>query len=350
MYRRNRHLIKLMRGFTLGLSMMMVASNVYAAQVLKIATIAPEGSSWMKLMHDGAEEIKIKTKGRVVMKFYTGGVMGNEKSVLRKIRVRQLQGGAFTAGSLSDVYPDMNLYSLPMVFRSDEELDYVRSRMDDVLVKGLGKAGFVSFGFAGGGFAQVMSSVPIRTLDDLKGKRIWVPEGDLIGYTLMESLGLSPVTLPVTDVMTGLEAGLIEVVATSPIGAIAFQWHTRLKYITETRLVYLYATLAIDNKVFSRLRPDDQSTVRDVMSRTYTVMNKMNREDNIAAERALIDQGLTLVRQSKEEMDSWHKSAKLSIEKLLNKGTVSRDLFDVMQNYLEEFRSRKRTGKTGSTK
>lgn len=343
-------MIKIIRDFALGLTIMMALSTVSAAQVLKIATIAPEGSNWMKLMRDGADEIKKKTEGRVVMKFYTGGVMGNEKSVLRKIRVRQLQGGAFTAGSLADVYPDMNLYSLPMVFRSNEELDYVRSRMDDVLIKGLGEAGFVSFGFAGGGFAQVMSNVPIRSLDDLKGKKIWVPEGDVIGYAVMESLGLSPVTLPVTDVMTGLEAGLIEIAATSPIGAIAFQWHTKLKYVTETRLMYLYATLAIDNKAFSQLKPDDQGVVRDVMIRTYAAMNKKNREDNVAAERALIDQGLTTVHQTKEEMDSWRRSARPAIDKLLNNGTVSRDLFEVMQKYLEEFRSRKGTGKTSTTK
>jgi TRAP-type C4-dicarboxylate transport system substrate-binding protein len=330
--------------------MLMIASTGSEAKVLKIATIAPEGSSWMKIMRNGAAEIKKSTQGRVVMKFYTGGVMGNEKSVLRKIRVRQLHGGAFTGGSLSEVYPDMNLYNLPMVFRSLEELDYVRSRMDEVLIKGLDEAGFVSFGFAEGGFAQVMSNVPIKTLDDLEGKKIWVPEGDVVSYAMVESLGLSPVTLPVTDVMTGLEAGLIEVVATSPIGAIAFQWFTKLKYVTETRLVYLYATLAIDRKVFSKLKPEDQSVVREVMGRTYSLMNKKNREDCLAAEKALIDQGLIQVRQNDDEMNAWRQSARPSIDKLLKDGTVSRDLYEEMQSYIEEFRNRKGTGQTKKTK
>jgi TRAP-type C4-dicarboxylate transport system substrate-binding protein len=327
-----------------------LVSTASEAKVLKLATIAPEGSGWMKIMRNGAAEIKERTQGRVVIKFYTGGVMGNDRSVLRKIRVRQLNGGAFTGGSLAEVYPDLRLYSLPMVFQSFDELDYVRSRMDEILLNGLNEAGFVSFGFAEGGFAQVMSNVPIRTLEDLKGKKIWIPEGDPVGYAVMKSLGLAPVTLPVTDVMTGLEAGLIEVVATSAIGAITFQWHTKLKYITETRLSYIFATLVVDRKVFSKLKPMDQKVVREVMGRTYTYLNRQNRKDCLAAEKALIAQGLVAVRQNDDQLNEWRLRAWPSIERLLKENAVSKDLYQRMQSYIEAFRKQKGSDQTTTAK
>ena len=116
------------------------------AVVLKIATLSPEGSYWMDQMRRGALEVKQKTEGRVRIKYYPGGIMGNEKAVLRKIRIGQLQGAAIMYGSLSGIHPDGQIYGLPMLFESFEEIDYVRQRMDPILLEGLAKRGFIAFG------------------------------------------------------------------------------------------------------------------------------------------------------------------------------------------------------------
>ena len=104
------------------------SSSHAVAKTLKIATLAPAGTTWMKEMKKGAGEIKKKTEGRVKLKFYPGGVMGNDKSVHRKIKIGQLHGGAFTSGGLSHVYPEIQTLSLPMLFDNFAEVDYVRSR------------------------------------------------------------------------------------------------------------------------------------------------------------------------------------------------------------------------------
>jgi TRAP-type C4-dicarboxylate transport system substrate-binding protein len=210
--------------------------SVASAATLKIATVTPEGSQWMKDMRDSAKEIKERTDGRVQIKYYGGGVMGNDTKVLGKIRIGALQGGAFTPAALADSYPNLNIYGMPLVFDSEEEAAYVRERLDGKLQEGLEAAGFVNFGFASGGFAIVMSNTPVKSLEDLKGKRVWVPEGDSISYASMEALSLAPVTLPLTDVLTGLQTGLIDIVAMSPIGALVLQWHTKIKYVTEIPL------------------------------------------------------------------------------------------------------------------
>jgi TRAP-type transport system periplasmic protein len=308
------------------------------AMVLKIATVAPEGSSWMRSMRKGAEEIKERTGGRVELKLYGGGIMGSEKTVFRKIRAGQLHGGAFTGSALEEVYPDARLYGLPLVFRSYEEFNYVRARMDRDLLGGLEKAGYISFGFADAGISQLMARVPVRTLGDLKGQKAWVPEGDTISYAIMESLGLAPVPLPITDVMTGLQTGLVDAIGTSAVGAIAFQWHTRVKYVTDTPLAFLFGTLVIDHRAFSRLSQQDQQVMREVMGRIYEDFDQQARAENTAAAKALEKHGLIMVEQPSEEVARWRQSAETVIQRLAGEGAFSSAMYGRLQELLAEYR------------
>jgi TRAP-type C4-dicarboxylate transport system substrate-binding protein len=256
-------------------------------QALKIATIAPDGSSWMVEMRAASAEIEKRTAGRVAFKFYPGGVMGNDTSVLRKIRIGQLHGAAFPLGSLGEVYPDSRIWGLPMLFRSEAEVDHVRQEFDQVFTDGLDAAGFVNFGFAEGGFGVAMSVTPMRSVADMKAQKVWVPEGDPVSYSMMQALGVSPTTLPLTDVLTGLQTGLINAVGASPLGAVAFQWHTKVRYITEVPLVFLAGVFTIDKKVFGRLEAADQAVVREVFTATFRKLNAQNRKDNQSARAAM---------------------------------------------------------------
>ena len=202
---RDRRAVKARSVARLLLGVVLAAAAATANAVdIKIATVAPDGSRWMQQMRAGAEEVNARTSGRVTLKFYPGGVMGNDAQVLRKIRIGQLQGGAFTAGGLAERYSGLNLYGVPLLFSSLDEIDAVRAQLDPELAAGLDRAGFVTFGFIEGGFANLLSNEPIRTVDDMRRKKVWVPEGDAISFLAMETMGLSPSVLPVTDVLTGL--------------------------------------------------------------------------------------------------------------------------------------------------
>lgn len=311
------------------------------AAVLKLATIAPEGSAWMKEMRAGAAEIGERTDGRVELKFYGGGVMGNDDKVLRKVRIGQLHGGAFTASSLADRYPDVNIYGLPLMFESLDEVEYVRARIDERLREGMKEAGFVSFGFAGGGFARLMSNRPVRSLDDLQGQKVWVPEGDRFSYEAMASLDLSPVALPVTDVLTGLQTGLLDIVATPPVGALVLQWHTKVKYITELPILYTLGFLAVDRRAFERLNEADRAVVREVMGEVYERFDEINRKDNEQALAALDNAGLTLVEPRSGAIESWREVVMASNEKLVEDGALSEDLFEDVLALLAEYRNQR---------
>jgi TRAP-type C4-dicarboxylate transport system substrate-binding protein len=317
----------------------LVLSAPAMAVTLKIATVTPNGSQWMADMKAGAAEVKERTEGRVQIKFYGGGVKGDDAKVLGQIRIRQLQGGAFTPSALAAQYSDLNLYGMPLVFDSEEEAAFVRSRMDARLSAGLEEAGFVNFGFATSGFANIMSATPVRTLADLKGKRVWVPEGDNISAQSLKALSLKPVTLPLTDVLTGLQTGLIDIVAIPPIVALIMQWHTKVKYVTQVPFVYTLGFMAIDKKTFDKISDEDQNIVREVMTKTYQNFDKMNVIDNDAAFDSLIKSGIENVDFDRAEFNKVREILLASNRKIGLGGAFTLELYEEMLRYVDEYRS-----------
>ena len=316
----------------------LVLSSPAMAVTLKIATATPNGSQWMKDMRAGAAEVKERTEGRVQIKYYGGGVKGDDAKVLSQIRIRQLQGGAFTPSALSAQYSELNLYGMPLVFNSEAEAAFVRSRMDARIQEGLEEAGFVNFGFATSGFANILSSTPVKSLADLKGKRVWVPEGDSISYASMQALSLNPVTLPLTDVLMGLQTGLVDIVAIPPIVALILQWHTKVKYVTQVPLVYTYGFMAIDKKTFDKVSDEDQAIVREVMGRMYENFDKANITDNRAAFDSLVKSGIENVEFDPAEFEKTRDLLLQSNLKLGRAGAFDLVLYEEMLTYIEEYR------------
>ena len=327
-----------MKKLFLSIAVLMLSAPALSAVTLKIATATPEGTQWMTDMRASAKEIKERTEGRVAIKYYGGGVKGSDSKVLSQIRIRQLQGGAFTPSALAAQYSDLNLYGMPLVFDSEEEVAFVRSRMDARLQQGLEDAGFVNFGFATSGFASIMSNTPVKSLDDLRGKRVWVPDGDTISYKSMQALSLNPVTLPITDVLTGLQTGLIDIVAIPPVVALVFQWHTKVKYVTEVPLVYAFGFMAVDKKVFDKISDDDKAIVRQIMGKTYQKFDEVTLIENRKAFDSLVKSGIERVEFDEEEFVKVRNLLLASNLKLGAGGAFTIELYEEMLRHIDEFR------------
>jgi TRAP-type C4-dicarboxylate transport system substrate-binding protein len=321
------------------LSVLLMAGMAAANAVdIKIASVAPDGSRWMQQMRAGAAEVETRTAGRVAIKFYPGGVMGNDAQVLRKIRIGQLQGGAFTAGGLAERYSGLNLYGIPLLFRSLDEIDAVRSQFDPEIAAGLERAGFVTFGFIEGGFANLLSNEPIRGVEDMRRKKVWVPEGDAISFLAMETLGLSPAVLPVTDVLTGLQTGLIDIAFASPVAALVLQWHTKVKYLTDLPISYSMGIFAIEKRVFDDLSAADQQVVREVMGSYIQGLDREARDDNRKAAEVLARSGLQTVTVDAADVDGWRRTIEGIHPQLRQRSDVDAAMFDRMLAVLTEFR------------
>ena len=314
-------------------------SSVAASQTLKLATIAPENSGWMKDMRAGALEIEERTEGRVKLKFYSGGVQGNNNQVRRKMRIGQLHGGAFTSTALTGFQQDSALYSLPLLFSTMDEVTYVRKHLDAELRRRLEDAGYVNFGFSGAGFGFLLSNKPMSTLADLDRQKIWVPAGDQPSYAALKALGVSPVTMPMTDVLTGLQTDLLDSVSTSPVGALVLQWHTKVRYITDLPLSYVYGALIIDRKSFSRIQADDQAVFREIMEAIYTEFDEASIADNEDAMQALLKSGLKLVPPDVGQLPRWRELVSASNHKMADQGVFSAELLGQLTSHLETYRS-----------
>ena len=317
----------------------LISSEYTLAQVqIKIATLAPQNSDWAEKFQRGSIEIQERTENRVKLKFYWGGAQGNAKKILQKIKIRQLHGGTFSPTDFQEIYPDLNIYGLPFLFKDFDEVDYVRDRVDDQLEQGFKKLGFNTYGFAGGGFAYILSNEPIREYEDLKNKKIWLPQGDLISYEAMRSLNLLPVPLPMTDVLTGLQTGLIDIVAIPPVVALALQWHTKISYITRVPVLYAMGFLAIDSKMINLINTDDRKVLNEVISRIYSEVDSNSQQDSENAYEALSKIGIQEIQFDGDEYQKLTDLLEEPTKKMANDGFYSLELFNEIKMYIDDFR------------
>jgi TRAP-type C4-dicarboxylate transport system substrate-binding protein len=256
------------------------------------------------------------------------------------MRAGQLHGGAFTSGALDQIYPDVELYSLPLLFHSYDEVDHVRKHVDQTIREGLAERGFEALAIGESGFAHLMSQKPIRQVGDLDGAKVWVVEDDLMSEVAFESAGVSAVPLPIADVYTALQTHLIDTVAAPPMAAIAFQWHTKVRYVTDVPLMYLVGFLAIDRKVFNELSPGDQRILREIVGAAAGRLDAAGRVGERNAMEALRNQGIEFVTASSEtELQRWHDISAQALVKARGMGRYSETTISEMLRLLEEYRA-----------
>ncbi len=291
------------------------------AATYKVATVSPDGLAWMRTLRAGVKEISNRTEERVRFKIYPGGVQGDDETVLRKMRIGQLHGGAIAAGSLTRFYPDLQIYNLPLQFRSYEEVDYIRAEMDQMIADGLERAGIVTFAFTETGFAYLLTRTPVTSVEDLGELKAWIPDNDLIAAELIKSFDVSPIPLNITDVLAGLQTGLINAVVVPPSVALALQWHNHVKYMTNLPLLYIYSMLAMDARAYGRIPENDRLIVREVMDRVFTEVGEETRVDNAKALKALETIGIQTIEP--EGIEQWQRVADDSVERLIGSGEIT---------------------------
>jgi TRAP-type C4-dicarboxylate transport system substrate-binding protein len=295
----------------------------------------------MKEMRAAAETVKTKTSDRVEIKFYPGGVMGDDATVLRKIKIGQLQGAAFTGGEAAMITPDANVYSQPFQFRNEDEVDKVRAKVDPLLKSSFEKAGFVVPGMAGGGFAYLFSVNDIHDKDSLKAAKVWVPQGDHVAEIAFKTAGVTPIPLPIADVYTSLQTGLIDAAASTTAGAIAFQWHTKVKHMLDLPLMYVMGFLAIDKKSFDAIGADDQKIVNDEIGAAFVRIEKGARADNEQARAALQGHGVAITPQNADERKTWDAIGADARKDLTGAGGISPELANTVNKALDAVRGGK---------
>jgi len=318
---------------------LLLTSFSLPAATLKIATLAPDGSTWMEALKEAAARVEQRTEGRVVTRFYPGGVMGDADMLLRRMRLGQLQGGMFTVGELAGIAPETNLYSLPFQFRNRAELTALRDEFDPVILQALRDGGLVAPGITNGGFAYLFSSHRIESTEDVSSDlKVWIPENDPLSRRTLERIGATAVPLSLAEVYTALQTGTINTFANTLSGAIILQWHTRAEYMLDLPVLITAGVLAVDRKAFERIAEADRGVWLEEFERVGREQEARTAEENIQAREALIEQGIEVVEPDPADARHWREIATEVVERMTASGEFPVPGLDRLMQRLDRLR------------
>jgi TRAP-type C4-dicarboxylate transport system substrate-binding protein len=305
--------------------------------ILKLATLAPEGSSWMKTFHKVNDELESETGGTLKMRPYPGGVMGDDRTVLRKMRIDQIHIAGLTGLGLGSICPDIQVLGTPFLFQNYDEIDSVVAKLTARLERVLEENGYVLLGWSEIGFIYMMSNTPVNSLETLRRAKVWMPEGDPVGQSVFMKAGVSPIPLGISDVLLALQTGLVDVIYSPPLGAIALQWFTKVNYITRVPLSYALGGVVITQKAYSSIPDDGQEILKEIFRKNLDHLNAQTRTHNEEALQVIAREGIQSVEMSSQELAHFHEIAREATEEMAGKAFPVETLQQV-RTYLKEGR------------
>ena len=308
--------------------------------VIKLATLAPEGSVWTEIFNGLNSELKEKTNNGVRLKIYAGGVLGDEKDMIRKIFVGQIHGAVLTSAGLSSIFNEMDVFQIPFLFETYDEVDYVLKKMDGFFKKGFEDKGFILPAWSEGGFIRLLSTKPIASLEDLRKAKTWTWEDAPMAKAIFDEARISAIPLSLPDVLVGLQTGLVEVVYAPPAGAISLQWFTKTKYMTDVPLMYLIGGVVIKKNVFNKLSPDYQQVLMALCTKYLAQLKLVIRKENQEAIKVMVKHGVNLIYPSEDQIEDFKRISKNAMINQTGKSFSAR-VKDEVLTYLEEYRKGK---------
>jgi len=307
---------------------------------IKFATVAPEGSAWMNVMKEFDQAIRNESGGKLGFKIYSGGVQGDEKDVLRKIKLGQLHSAGITGVGMTSIAPKARILDSPFLFKSYDEVDYITNMFDKELKQAFEEGGFINLGWAEVGWTYVFTNTAVRTPDDMKKVKMWMWEGDPIAEASFKALGVNPISLSLTDVLTSLQTNLIDGVYAPPLGAIALQWFSRVKYMLNAPLADATGAVVVSKKKYDELPPDLQETLNRNGKKFMEKLTQVSRQDNAKSIETLKKNGITIVEPPPEQASGLDNIGQQGRHLLVGK-LFSQDLLDRVEKALADFRTTK---------
>lgn len=268
-------------------------STAFATTTVKLAVLVPEATTWGSALKNFAKEAQAATNGEVQFKVYYGGVSGDEPDVLRKIRVGQLGGGIFTGKTLGDIHGDVRVMELPFTFQQDRAKAMATlSRLAPRFDAGLAKKGFVNLGFFEVGQVYIVSTKKVDSLAALRGVKVWAWEGDDLVKAMIESVGLVSVPLAITDVLSSLSTGIIDAAYAPPLGLLALQWHSKVKYLVDFPTAWSIGALLVSQKDWAKISAVHQTKLLALARQHVDRANVRTIQENEEARNILKQTGI----------------------------------------------------------
>jgi len=332
-----QHLLSLIITAVLVLLINSNGAQAKTKYLFKIGSLAPGGSVWARQFDKFAAEVKNNTDGEVGFRSYAGGVMGDDQAMYRKMRIGQLHGGGFTMTGIGKIVPDFRVMSVPFLFNSYTEIDYVLQGLLPTLIEQFRQKKLELISLTEVGFIYAMSTKPVSSLAALKNSTNWIPSGDPVSGALLTTLGINPVQLSIPDVLSSLQSGLIDTVYNSFYGSIILQWFTKARYITDMPYGYAYGVFLLDGKAFGRLPENYKEVIHTAAAKHFPILLEKTRVSNKESRQVLIDRGVEFVKTDAETDRQLREGRDLTVKDLV-KSAFSPEIYQKAIQLLEEFR------------
>ncbi|THB79222.1 MAG: TRAP transporter substrate-binding protein DctP [Desulfobulbaceae bacterium] len=314
------------------------ASVSFAAHVYKIASLAPEGSVWVTAFRAFAEEVDRNTAGEVKFKIYPGGIMGDDRAMYRKMRAGQLHGGGFTMTGAAEFVPDFRIMAIPFLFKSYDEVDYVREQLLPYLKGQFSNKGIELIAMTEVGFIYTFSAKPRTTIEELQDGKTWAPSNDPLTATFLQSIDISPITLTIPDVLSSLQTGLIDTAFNSLYGSIVLQWFTKAPYVTDQPYGYAYGCFSMSTRSLAKLNPEQLRVIENAAQTHFSELLKSTRQSNIDSRAVLAQQGVSFVKTSPEIVARLESHRDKTIARVKGK-SFSETAYDKLEAALNSYRN-----------
>lgn len=317
-------------------AVMAVAAPGFAATI-KLGTLAPKGSPWHKGLEEMAAEWAKISQGKVRVRIYPGGRAGDEPDMIRKMRIGQLHAAALTGAGLSRIAQEVQALQMPMMFRSNAELDHVREKIMPKLESTLTDNGVRVLNWVDAGWVYFFTQKPVVTPEDLKPLKLFAWAGETAHIGAWRAAGYNPVPLPATEIHTGLSSGLINAVPTTPIAALSNQWFGLAKHMTGVKWAPLVGGTVISNRGWNRipkqLRPQLMKAARDMGKRLQPKIRKLDDE----AISVMKKHGLTVHPVSPDVRAEWEAGARKGYPSIVGK-IVPKAMVDEVDRLRDAYR------------
>ncbi len=336
--------MKALRPFRCALLAVLVASPAWAAPTkVKLATLVPDGSVWHKILRDMGESWSRETEARVTLLIYPGGVAGDEPDMVRKMRIGQIQAAALTTTGLSAIDDAFQVFAIPMFFNSYEELFHVLKRMEPTLRQRLEAKGFVLLNWGHGGWVHFFTKRPIESVDDLKRSKIFAWAGDDRMVQIWKNCGFHPVALAATDILPGLQTGMIDALPAPPLAANAYQWFRSIPNMADIGLGPLVGGLVVTRQTWSRISGADQSKlIAACRLAERRLEGEVPRQDTTSVVE-MKKRGLQVTHVKGERAAEWRATAEVFAGRMKG-GVVPQDILEMAVRERNAFRQQEAGG------
>lgn len=323
------------------LAVIIVCTLQLSAQqyTIKFATLAPEGSTWITVMKEYDQVIRKESGGRLGFRIYAGGVAGDEKDVLRKIRLGQFQSAGITGVGIGEIAKSARILDVPFLFKNHAEVDYVMARYDAELRKEFELGGYVLLGWAEVGFVYVFTNTPVTKVDDIRKVKMWQWEGDPVAEATFNAFGINPIQLSITDVLTSLQTGLINAMYISPYAGVSLQWSTATKYMLDYPLTNSSGAVVLSKRDFDKMPSDLQEILLRNGKQLMRKLTELSRQENIKSLEVLKKNKIVFTKPDAKEVPQYEVIGKNARRLMIGK-LYSEDLLNRVEQSVADFRAK----------